>query len=208
MYRLWMWEVSATRPWLLSGGWRWHLRAFPSLRCSYFCCNYFYSIFPLDANPDPSIINQKIVKVTLTFCFVTSLWLFIFEKLCKCRYLQKVICKNTFNKFFLLMSWSGSISQRYGSPDPDPHQNFMDPQHWFVVMFLTCYLLKVYFSCKTNIWIRIGWYPGSGSALKHMRIHNTECFSPYLPSVLLSYHQNQCFGSGSGRIWNFWPNPD
>jgi hypothetical protein len=25
---------------------------------------------------------------------------------------------------------SGSISQRYGSADPDPYQNFMDPQHW------------------------------------------------------------------------------
>jgi hypothetical protein len=25
---------------------------------------------------------------------------------------------------------SGSISQRYGSGDPDPHQNVMDPQHW------------------------------------------------------------------------------
>jgi hypothetical protein len=27
---------------------------------------------------------------------------------------------------------SGSLSQRYGSadPDPDPYQNFTDPQHW------------------------------------------------------------------------------
>jgi hypothetical protein len=24
---------------------------------------------------------------------------------------------------------SGSISQRYGSGDPDPHQNITDPQH-------------------------------------------------------------------------------
>jgi hypothetical protein len=28
-------------------------------------------------------------------------------------------------------SGSGSISQRYGSVDPDPHQNITDPQHWF-----------------------------------------------------------------------------
>jgi hypothetical protein len=28
-------------------------------------------------------------------------------------------------------SESGSISQRRGSADPDPHQNVMDPQHWF-----------------------------------------------------------------------------
>jgi hypothetical protein len=30
---------------------------------------------------------------------------------------------------------SGSISQRHGSADPDPHQNVMDPEHWFAVMF-------------------------------------------------------------------------
>jgi hypothetical protein len=28
-------------------------------------------------------------------------------------------------------SASRSISQRHGSADPDPHQNVMDPQHWF-----------------------------------------------------------------------------
>jgi hypothetical protein len=27
---------------------------------------------------------------------------------------------------------SGFISQRYGSGDPDPHQNVTDPQHWFL----------------------------------------------------------------------------
>jgi hypothetical protein len=27
-------------------------------------------------------------------------------------------------------SGCGSISQRYGSEDPDPYKNFMDPQHW------------------------------------------------------------------------------
>jgi hypothetical protein len=27
---------------------------------------------------------------------------------------------------------SGSISQRYGSTDPCPHQNVTDPQHWFL----------------------------------------------------------------------------
>jgi hypothetical protein len=29
-------------------------------------------------------------------------------------------------------SGSGSIGQRHGSADPDPHQNVMDPEHWFV----------------------------------------------------------------------------
>jgi hypothetical protein len=27
-------------------------------------------------------------------------------------------------------SGAGSISERYGSEDPDPHQNVTDPQHW------------------------------------------------------------------------------
>jgi hypothetical protein len=31
---------------------------------------------------------------------------------------------------------SGSISQRHGSADPDPHQNVMDPQHCFVYYFI------------------------------------------------------------------------
>ncbi len=59
-------------------------------------------------------------------------------------YLQQVISRKTFlNKLvpILLASWrsmkkiaisgSGSIGQRHGSadPDPDPHQNVMDPQH-------------------------------------------------------------------------------
>jgi hypothetical protein len=29
-------------------------------------------------------------------------------------------------------SESGSISQRHGSPDPDPPHNVMDPQHWYL----------------------------------------------------------------------------
>jgi hypothetical protein len=58
-------------------------------------------------------------------------------------YLQKVISKKN---NLLLTSWrllakiagsasrsgseSGSISQSYGSADPDPYQHFIDPQHW------------------------------------------------------------------------------
>ncbi len=30
---------------------------------------------------------------------------------------------------------SGSISQRYGSADPDPYQNVKDPQYWFLASF-------------------------------------------------------------------------
>jgi hypothetical protein len=34
-------------------------------------------------------------------------------------------------------SASGSVSQKYGSEDPDPHpyQNVTDPQHWSVVWY-------------------------------------------------------------------------
>ncbi len=35
-------------------------------------------------------------------------------------------------------SGSGSISQRHGTPDPDPHQIVMDPEHW---LFLRSYIL-------------------------------------------------------------------
>ncbi len=76
-----------------------------------------------------------------SYCFVTSLWIFIFEKLYTCSHVLSKI--NKLN--FLLMSWrsltkivgsgfasgSESVSQRYGSADPDSCQNFIDPQHWF-----------------------------------------------------------------------------
>jgi hypothetical protein len=39
-------------------------------------------------------------------------------------------------------SESGSISQRHGSADPDPHQNVMDPEHcWFWEEFVGYVLL-------------------------------------------------------------------
>jgi hypothetical protein len=31
----------------------------------------------------------------------------------------------------------GSISQRHGSADPDPHQNVVDPQHWLACRYRT-----------------------------------------------------------------------
>jgi hypothetical protein len=38
--------------------------------------------------------------------------------------------------YFYSGSASGSVSQRYGSEDPDPHpdpyQNVTDPQHWYI----------------------------------------------------------------------------
>ncbi len=75
--------------------------------------------------------QAKIVRKPL---IPTVLWhlfdFFVFEKWCKC--LQKVISRKTFLTKFA--SGFGSTSQSHGSadPDPDPHQNVMDPQHWFI----------------------------------------------------------------------------
>ncbi len=56
----------------------------------------------------------------------------------------------TWRNFFLLTSWrsmtkivgsgsaSGSVSQRYGSADPDTYKYFMDPQHWIQQCRLVC----------------------------------------------------------------------
>jgi hypothetical protein len=44
-------------------------------------------------------------------------------------YLQKVISKIAL-KTLTKIAGSGSVCQRYISPDPDPYQNVTDPQHW------------------------------------------------------------------------------
>jgi hypothetical protein len=36
---------------------------------------------------------------------------------------------------------------RHGSADPDPHQNVMDPQHWYA----KCTLCAVHLSCNASI---------------------------------------------------------
>ncbi len=65
-----------------------------------------------------------------SYCFVTSLLLIYLRTM---MYLQKVISKKislTSWRSLTKLTGSGSFSQRYGSADPDPHQNVMDPQHW------------------------------------------------------------------------------
>jgi hypothetical protein len=49
-------------------------------------------------------------------------------------------------------SGSGSISQRHGSPNQDPHQNVMDPQHWRKeINTLSIEPLAVQYSFHTSI---------------------------------------------------------
>jgi hypothetical protein len=43
-------------------------------------------------------------------------------------------------------SESGSICQRHGSADPDPHENAMDPQHWLSVSLISPLLTLSYVS--------------------------------------------------------------
>jgi hypothetical protein len=51
-------------------------------------------------------------------------------------------------------SETGSISQRHGStdPDPDPHQNVMDPEHWFkaVRFHMNLFYIKKGFYSRTE----------------------------------------------------------
>jgi hypothetical protein len=97
-------------------------------------------------DPDPSIIllsSSKNSKKTLIPTVCEFFWTFLSLK-----YYVNVPSKSR-KTFFLLIfvlkvndkrtgseykSGSGSISQRHGSADPDPHQNFMDPEHCFPVI--------------------------------------------------------------------------
>ncbi len=97
--------------------------------------------------------HAKIVRKTL---IPTILCLFLTFYLWKMMYMlctvpSKCDQKNFFLISFLLASWrsmtkiagSGSISQRNGSADPDPHQNVMDPQHCKKYLAWVCFFLSV-----------------------------------------------------------------
>ncbi len=49
----------------------------------------------------------------------------------------------------------GSISQRYGSGDPDPQQNVTDPQHWKKNLFFVGILKATDEKSRIRIRIRI-----------------------------------------------------
>jgi hypothetical protein len=72
-------------------------------------------------------------------------------------------------------SRSRPISQRYGSADPDPHQNVMDPQHWF-------------FASLKSLKKGVGSGVGSGSEFISQECGSgstSKCYgSPTLPSAL------------------------
>ncbi len=82
---------------------------------------------PLIVGTDPTTFKQN-SKKNLYFC-VTSLRLFILEDLCRCTFDKYLISKKYKEKTYLcwrlgvLTKWagSGSVSQRYGSLDPDSY---------------------------------------------------------------------------------------
>ncbi len=100
---------------------------------------------------------------------MTFLWLFIFEEWCECTFKsnkQKYLGKFF---FFLLPSWrsltkragSGTVSQRYGSaePDPDQYQNVTD-LCWTYAAIIACYFI-VYFNFPSVLeifWLMIFIY--------------------------------------------------
>jgi hypothetical protein len=112
-----------------------------------------------DLAPDqnPSIIKQNSKKNLYFYCFVTSVWLFIFEEWCKCTFKKN----KQKTRFFLLASWrsltkraaSISVSQRYRSADtnPDTYQNLTDPEHWFYCIDTDVQLTFVINFPQTNV---------------------------------------------------------
>ncbi len=130
--------------------------------------------------------NSK--KTIDSYCFVTSLWLFIFKKCWKC----------TFKKSWRSLTkiaGSGSISQRYGSADPDldPHQHFMDPQHWIPD-------IPEQFDCNQDIAAKLSCDFGYRIQTKNMKVNpdiaaKLECDSGFtIPATFES-------DSGYGNYW-------
>ncbi len=81
----------------------------------------------LDPAQDTSIIKQNSKKNPYSYCFVTSLCIFIFKN--DVNVASKSNKRKTLKK--LNVSVSESVSQWYGSADPEPYCTKMsrDPQH-------------------------------------------------------------------------------
>ncbi len=102
----------------------------------------------------------------LLFCdfFMT----FIFEKWCKCTFRIKSNEKKNFGIFLpssmLLTKITGSVSR---GADPDPYQNFTDPQHWFIYW-------TSYFAVYIRIFCNLNFFKPPKNTLSnyfHYRAH-------------------------------------
>jgi hypothetical protein len=95
-------------------------------------------------DPDPSIIKQNSRKTLILNVFLLLLDFLSLKNHVKV-HSKSNKQKNFFKNYFFVgvsvtkivgsasASRSGSISQRHGSADPDPHQNVIDPEHCFKV---------------------------------------------------------------------------
>jgi hypothetical protein len=88
----------------------------------------------MDSDPVLLLTSKNSKKYLDSYCFVTTVPVFIFENYVNAPSKCKLFfCWHLMTKIAGSGSGSGSISQRHGSvdpgPDPDPHQNVMDPQH-------------------------------------------------------------------------------
>jgi hypothetical protein len=131
-------------------------------------------------------------------------------------YLQKVISRKKFIKkiSFLLASWrsmtkiagswsksgsgSGSISQRHGSADPDPHQNVMDPEHWLQYFLLTM-LMPSSFYYVVPVFFNNALFTASQILCRRMLGLNTGRLQSYIDSRTLS---PLGYLSCKTKIWN------
>jgi hypothetical protein len=71
------------------------------------------------------------------------------------------------------MAGSGSISQRHGCADPDPHQNVMDPEDWLKPMGERSNdWRKVYIYYLLHIYIE--YLPSHAICLHHVLVRKCE----------------------------------
>jgi hypothetical protein len=75
-------------------------------------------------------------------------------------------------------SESGSISLRHGSADPGPLQNVMDPQHWYLPIYLSTlryrYLSMCLFNVRYHIYLIEAFYVFHG---RYSPVYSGSCAS-------------------------------
>ncbi len=153
------------------------------------------------------------------YCFVTSFWLFIFGKWCKCSSFLLESCRSTTK-----ISGSG-IRIHYGSADPDPYRIVMDPEHWLFgtstneratsggSRLYIYFLFIIYCNCAawtrswrgrrwTSAWSRRWTAPSAPPSPRSRLLMSSETSSPrarYRTLPLPTLYQ--CCGSGSTSFW-------
>ncbi len=149
------------------------LSVFPSL---YYLFFLRYLQF-MDCLPNRSLLPSPFPTSCPTNYYLENIYM-----LASCkpvfRILQKVLSRKTLFYSFFLASWrsmmktegSGSISQRHGSADPDPHQNDMDPEHCCKQTAYTIFILSIIYCTvqlihTSDIWSHIQFCTNKSSGV-------------------------------------------